>query len=68
VTTRPELILADEPTGKLDRVSAERVADVLLEAADHLGAGLLVSTHDPAVAARLDVTWRMRDGALERAA
>jgi putative ABC transport system ATP-binding protein len=68
VASRPQLILADEPTGQLDRASGERVIDVLLEAADHLGAGLVVSTHDPAVAARLDVTWRMHDGELEVAA
>jgi putative ABC transport system ATP-binding protein len=68
VTSRPQLILADEPTGQLDRVAADRVLEVLLEAADHLGAGLLVSTHDPAVAARLQETWQMRDGELTVAA
>jgi ABC-type lipoprotein export system ATPase subunit len=65
VTSRPQLILADEPTGQLDRAAADRVVEVLLEAADHLGAGLLVATHDPSVAARLRVTWRMRDGELK---
>ena len=68
VTSRPRLILADEPTGQLDRMAADRVVDVLLEAADHLGAGLVISTHDPAVAARMQVTWRMRDGGLKVAA
>ena len=68
VTSRPQLILADEPTGQLDRAAAERVVEVLLEAADHLGAGLLVSTHDPAIAARMQVTWQMRDGELRVAA
>ncbi|HET6938674.1 MAG TPA: ATP-binding cassette domain-containing protein [Nocardioides sp.] len=68
VTSRPQLILADEPTGQLDRATAELVVDVLLAAADHLGAGLLVSTHDPAVVARLRTTWRMRDGELRVAA
>jgi putative ABC transport system ATP-binding protein len=65
VTSRPQLILADEPTGQLDRAAGERVVDVLLEAADHLNAGLVVSTHDPAMATRLSVTWRMHDGELE---
>jgi putative ABC transport system ATP-binding protein len=64
VTSGPELILADEPTGRLDRASADRVVDVLLEAADHLGAGLVVATHDLAVAHRLSESWTMRDGAL----
>ncbi|NYD42632.1 ABC transporter ATP-binding protein [Nocardioides panaciterrulae] len=64
VTSGPRLIFADEPTGQLDHVSGERVIDVLLEAAAHLGAGLVVSTHDSTVAARLDEQWRMRDGQL----
>ena len=64
VTTRPQLILADEPTGRLDRAASERVVEVLLEAADHVQAALLVSTHDPAVAARLPVSWCMSDGVL----
>ncbi|MCW2768240.1 MAG: transporter ATP-binding protein [Nocardioides sp.] len=68
VTSRPRLIFADEPTGQLDRVSGDRVIDVLLEAADHLGAGLVLSTHDAAVAGRLDQTWRMHDGELVVAA
>lgn len=64
VTSRPQLIFADEPTGQLDRVSGDRVVDVLLEAASHLGAGLVLSTHDATVAARLDVVWRMHDSEL----
>jgi putative ABC transport system ATP-binding protein len=64
VTAQPRLILADEPTGRLDRASGERVMDLLVEAAEHLDAGLVVATHDPAMAAYLEVTWRMRDGEL----
>lgn len=64
LTSGPRLIFADEPTGQLDRASGDRVIDVLLDAADHLGAGLVVSTHDSTVAARLDTLWRMRDGEL----
>jgi putative ABC transport system ATP-binding protein/lipoprotein-releasing system ATP-binding protein len=60
----PRLILADEPTGQLDHVNAAAVVDVLLAGADHSGAGLVVSTHDPAVAERLDEQWAMRSGAL----
>jgi putative ABC transport system ATP-binding protein len=68
VTTRPSLIFADEPTGQLDRASAARVLDVLMEAADHLGAGLVITTHDASVAGRLDAVWRMHDGELAVAA
>jgi putative ABC transport system ATP-binding protein/lipoprotein-releasing system ATP-binding protein len=60
----PQLILADEPTGQLDHVNAAAVVDVLLAGAQHSGAALVVSTHDPAVAERLDEQWTMRSGAL----
>lgn len=65
VATSPRLILADEPTGQLDRRSADRVVAALLDAADQLGAALVISTHDPLVAARLRTRWRMREGSLE---
>lgn len=68
VTSAPKLIFADEPTGQLDRVAGDRVIEVLLEAADHVGAGLVVTTHDPSVANRLDTIWRMHDGELVVAA
>jgi putative ABC transport system ATP-binding protein/lipoprotein-releasing system ATP-binding protein len=61
----PRLILADEPTGQLDRQSGAAVIDVLLGAAEHAGAGLAISTHDMAVAERLPLRWEMRSGRLE---
>jgi putative ABC transport system ATP-binding protein/lipoprotein-releasing system ATP-binding protein len=61
---RPLLILADEPTGQLDRASAALVVDVLLAAAAHAGAALVVATHDTAVADRLPARWQMHDGRL----
>jgi putative ABC transport system ATP-binding protein len=64
VTAEPALVLADEPTGKLDRAASGRVLDLLLEAARHVGAGLVVSTHDRCVADRLDETWTLHDGEL----
>ena len=60
----PALVLADEPTGQLDQRTAAHVLDVLVETADALGAALVVSTHDPDVAARLDTRWAMTDGRL----
>jgi putative ABC transport system ATP-binding protein len=65
LTMKPRLILADEPTGRLDQVAARLVIDVLLAAADELGAGLVIATHDPHVTERLATRWRMRDGVLE---
>ncbi|MEU3316662.1 MULTISPECIES: ABC transporter ATP-binding protein [Streptomyces] len=61
----PRLILADEPTGQLDRATGRHVIDVLLSAADTLGAGLVVTTHDPRVAQRLSRQWYMHDGRLQ---
>jgi putative ABC transport system ATP-binding protein/lipoprotein-releasing system ATP-binding protein len=60
----PQLILADEPTGQLDRASATAVVDVLLQAAEHAGAGIVVATHDPLVADRLEQRWEMHSGRL----
>ncbi len=60
---RPRLILADEPTGQLDHAAATVIVDALVETASHLGAGLVVTTHDQLVAARLATRWTMADGA-----
>jgi ABC-type lipoprotein export system ATPase subunit len=61
---RPRLLLADEPTGQLDQHTATQVVDVLMEVAAETEAALVVSTHDPAVAARLDQDWPVADGRL----
>jgi len=61
---RPQLILADEPTGQLDHLTGGAVIDALIESAVLLGAALVVTTHDPAVADRFDVRWEMADGRL----
>src|SRR4051812_31268287 len=60
----PRVILADEPTGRLDHATGGRVLDALLTAADETGAALVVPTHDPAIAARLTVRRAMHDGRL----
>jgi putative ABC transport system ATP-binding protein/lipoprotein-releasing system ATP-binding protein len=64
----PALILADEPTGQLDRTSGTAVVDVLLAAAEHAGAALVVATHDPAVSRRLAERWELHSGRLVTAA
>jgi ABC-type lipoprotein export system ATPase subunit len=61
----PSLILADEPTGQLDRTSGAAVVDVLLAASAHAGSALVVSTHDPTVAARLPIRWEMHSGEIQ---
>jgi putative ABC transport system ATP-binding protein/lipoprotein-releasing system ATP-binding protein len=60
----PRLILADEPTGQLDRDSGAAVVEVLLAAAEHAEAALVVSTHDVTVADRLPERWSLHDGRL----
>jgi putative ABC transport system ATP-binding protein len=59
---RPNLILADEPTGELDSESSKIAMDLLLEAQHELGATLIVVTHDLGVASRLDRIVSLRDG------
>jgi ABC-type lipoprotein export system ATPase subunit len=61
---RPRLVLADEPTGQLDRATGQRLIEVLLDTAARIGAALVVSTHDRAVADRLDTHWYMFEGRL----
>lgn len=51
---RPPLLLADEPTGNLDRANAEGVAAMLLEAAAEAGSALVVATHSERIAARAE--------------
>ena len=61
---RPKLILADEPTGQLDSATAAHVIDILLAATRDLHAALVLSTHDPLIATRLPIQWRMDAGVL----
>ncbi|GLW18675.1 ABC transporter ATP-binding protein [Streptomyces sp. NBRC 13847] len=63
---RPRLVLADEPTGQLDRSTGRQVLAVLLGTARELGAAVVVTTHDPRIARELDVRWYMADGRLIR--
>jgi putative ABC transport system ATP-binding protein len=60
----PRIVLADEPTGELDADNSEIVIDLLLAAQQKSGTTLVVVTHDPAVARRLDRTVRLSDGRL----
>jgi ABC-type lipoprotein export system ATPase subunit len=68
VIHRPNLVVADEPTGSLDPESAEAVVALLLAAQRAAGSTLVLVTHDPAIAARLDRAVGMRDGRLVDAA
>ena len=61
---QPALLLADEPTGNLDARGALVVADLLFRLVRERGAGLLLATHDPELAARADTRLRLRGGRL----
>ena len=59
---RPRLLLADEPTGNLDGTTGGAIIDLLFDRAGAADAGLLVITHDEAIAARASRVVRMADG------
>jgi len=60
----PDLILADEPTGNLDRDNGRRVMDLLFQLQGERGTTLLLVTHDPELASRCGRTLSMADGIL----
>jgi len=61
----PAVVLADEPTGNLDRRSAERIAELLLELRRGEQTTLVVVTHSAALAGRCDRTYKLHDGSLQ---
>ena len=63
----PTLLLCDEPTGNLDRATADTVADLLLELHAARNTILIVVTHSAALAARFPVRYEMSEGSLVRA-
>ena len=64
LVNRPALLLADEPTGSLDRRSAEELAELLVELNREEGTTLVVATHAPALAARMGRSLELVEGRL----
>ena len=64
LAARPDLILADEPTGNLDEATGDQVLDLMLDLVRETGAALLMVTHSQRLAARLDRTVQLRQGRL----
>lgn len=64
LVTQPKCVLADEPTGNLDRVTANTVFDLLLEINQDMQTSLIVVTHDLSLADKLDRQYQLVDGKL----
>lgn len=61
---QPRLLLADEPTGNLDQTNSEAITELLIARTKETGSALVVVTHDPRVATRMDRVLHMRDGVI----
>ena len=64
IYAKPKIILADEPTGSLDRQSAKAVYELLVALARHEGSSVVMVTHDEALVKDLDKRYRLDDGKL----
>jgi ABC-type lipoprotein export system ATPase subunit len=64
ISTRPALILADEPTGELDSATGQQILALLRRIVDQEGAAVLIATHDLTVDVFADRVFHLQDGTL----
>ncbi len=65
MVTKPECILADEPTGNLDEKTADQVFNLMLELKQDIGTSFIMVTHNSSLAEKMDKTYQLHDGLLE---
>lgn len=66
LVNEPKLLLADEPTGALDKANSDQLVELLVSLNDKRGLTLLAVTHSAEVASRMGATYRLDDGGLAR--
>ena len=64
LATGAQVLLADEPTGNLDKANGDKLIDILGQLAHEGGYCIIIVTHDPSIADRCDMVWQMSDGFL----
>jgi lipoprotein-releasing system ATP-binding protein len=65
LVTKPQVVLADEPTGNLDGANARQVFELMLELNREVGTALVIVTHAPELAARMQRVLTLKDGRIE---
>ena len=64
ISNSPEIIIADEPTGNLDKVNSDKVINELIKISNINSTSLLLATHDMAIAKQMDKIYQLNDGLL----
>lgn len=66
IFNQPDFLIADEPTGSLDTKTAQEIIDLLIRCNREWGMGIIVSSHDQEVAARMEKVYHLHDGYLHQ--